>query len=296
MADPVLLASLPDGPVIATWPCAPVPGILNISNVDAVIARYHSFRPTAATPEYKMPSWACVFFMVLEHSGSITFEQLCLRCAVRPDTIIDLHIDRGHFTRFSQSNNMRRLNALRYFVWICNPHERGYKRNESIVYLRSDVAKFVTAEHMAFAMMYNHMHPQTHIETKVVKRTSADMSVEEAHEMVGCATGMSEPPEKKFEFGQAAIAAHAATAEPAAALLKPSEVNALNEPPPLLFNLTVCTNPACTECFPIDFESENEPIGAPVELFEPLDFFLPSWRDAVSDYGAFDWWLLGEQQ
>lgn len=279
-------------PTIITFPCDPTPGVLDVRVVDMIIERYHTFRPTASIKEFKMPSWARCFFFTLAYSGKITLGDLCRRAALRPDVVRDLHTDKGQYNMVAAREGTKRANSIRFFLHVDEDPADRRSRVRSTVYLRDDVAAKLNSVHLDFAQAYCHMHPQMHIAVRNKKRERD----EEAKVEMDVATGMSEPPEKRFELGQAAIDSHANSVEYYAPELTVAECARLDQPPfkPVsaaptrgLFELTICVDLTCQTCYPFGVDFEGDSISTPTELFEPLDFFLPSWRDLPDEYGAY---------
>lgn len=307
---------------IANRECPPSLGVVDLRVLDTIIHNYHTFRPAPGKDEYNVPSWARALLFLIVYSGQISFDELCLRAALRRDTCVDLHVDRGKYEHLLTKKGQivtrhGRGASIRYFMVIeADPSDHARTRVRSICFLRRDVALQLTFNQILFATHYVHMHPQCHVKIalKSFKRARAEEEEEKQAAAAAAApkeefalvtetrTGMTAEPMLDWDAGQTAIATHAAAAEYQAGTLSNEECEVLNKSPfltharlssPDLVGLAaLCTDDNCAVCYaPKTAEQKAaEAIQPPVELFEPLDFFLPSWRDLPDEYDAFNWW------
>lgn len=256
---------------IVTHDAPPTNMPLEINDLEILIRKHEAFRPTLAVPEFILPGWARVLFLLIVESGDINLADLATRsamrkCAIR-EQLMPAAVDRHIGGRTTQRKLVRH-------ILYCAAESRANPR-EIKCFLRTDTRHLLCNRHILFAEHWVHMNPRTYLRVApTILRASK--------------THTLPPPEQRtaaHDAGQAIIAENAAECEWRAPPLTFSEVVALtnppiipvpaNEPGPLL-NLSVCVDLAC----PICYAGEEIPraIATPTPLFEPLDFLCQEWR------------------
>lgn len=266
------LKQLSEQPIaIVTHDAPPTNMPLEIIDLDNVIKKHEAFRPTLATPEFIMPAWVRVLFLLIVESGDINLADLATRAAMRKNVIREQLVAGAPNQHWGGRTAQRKV--VRHILY-CAADSRANPR-EIKCFLRTDTRHLLNNRHILFAEHWVHMNPRTYL--KVAPTI-----------LRGTKTHTLPPPELRtveHDAGQAIIAENATECEWKSPPLTFGEIVALtnppvipvpaNEPSPFL-NLTVCTDSACSVCYA--GEEIPRSIRTPVPLFEPLDFLCQEWR------------------